>query len=162
MELIILDYLENTPLSTQLERLGCPRWNDGYTSVTGGKASTLPGHIIVDGESKKMFLMPKKKSKIEDFLNWNFDRKLKMSYGTECIEINEQTFDHLLECVPPVRMGNGSFLSGEAWHHRNVAPTFACCFTVNERYFLTFTTVHGFEHGEHLHNFQDYLESYDL
>ena len=75
MKIIELDYLENTPLSTQLSRLTGDGWHIGYyVNLDGTDATAQPCNTIKHVQTGQLFRMPKKKCKVINYLyeSWEF------------------------------------------------------------------------------------------
>ena len=69
MKIIDLDYLENTPLSTQLSRLTGDGWHIGlWIDESGNEASTKANKIIKNVRTGQLFRLPKHKSLVIDYL----------------------------------------------------------------------------------------------
>ena len=163
MEIINLDYLENTPLSTQLSRLTGYGWHTGnYVNEDGKQATSNPLNVITNVHTGQKFRLPKKQSKVIDYFSKSWEYKMQLLESHTVIQISEETFDFLLECVPPVRMSGGAFLAGEAITHIGNTPFFACCFRVDSKYFLGYHTVKSFEEKDYLNEYNEHLETHDL
>jgi len=163
MQITDLDYLENTPLSTQLSRLTGDGWHIGnYVNETGKDASCTPSNIIKNVRTGQLFRMPKKQSKIINYLYESWEFKMRLVHTDDLIQISMDTLEFLLCSVPPVRGGWSAFLAGEAMTHVNGRAVYACCFEVDEKYFLTFSNVQDFESKKYLEKLEKHLTSHDL
>ncbi len=163
MKIIDLYYLESTPLSTQLSRLSGDNWNAlDWTNIDGDKASIQPGEVIKNKNTGQLFRLPKKQSHVIDYLYESWEFKMRALRVKDVIQISENTFDYLLGCVPPVRMGGGSFLVGEAMTHEHGKSVYCSCFHIDDKYFLTYQNLQEYDSKEYLKRYENHLLNYDL
>jgi len=163
MKIINLDYLENTPLSTQLSKLTGDGWHAGlWTNEDGSDTDTMPSKIIKNVRTGQLFKMPKKKSTVIDYFYKSWEFKMELLEKKEMIQVSIDTHENLLCAVPPYRGGWSAFLVGEAMTHVNGFAVYCCCFEIDDKYFLTFLNAKDFGNKEHVKRYEQHLINYDV
>ena len=74
---------------------------------------------------------------------------------SEWLEISEEYYWHLLECVPPIFMDSNSFMNSEPYCHSDTwEGVYMCCCCKENRYYFKLMTKH-----EYLKEFRNHVNA---
>ncbi len=80
---------------------------------------------------------------------WTENLNVLKSDMSKAMEIDEDTFDHFLGCVPPIRQVSRAFACGEPYTHNNEGQAiYLCCFYNGSKYYAQYGTTKQFDKRE--------------